>query len=284
MTLPELNMGQLRTFVAAAEHASFIAASEAVNRSQSAVSMQIMKLEQTLGQKLFVRHTRRITLTIAGETLLPFARRMLQIENEAIAALLTQKLEGRVVLGAPDDYMSSLLTPLLERFSTMFPRVEIELICAQSTLLAPMIKKGSVDLAFVTKSDGLNGTLIRREPMTWVASAKHGVWHKSPLPVALYEVGSVARNNVLAALASGNQSVSTTFSSTSLAGILAMVDAGLAVAALANCSIPAHLKRLGVEDGFTAIAPLNIVLVRSSKSNSPPINYLADDIISSLSI
>lgn len=284
MKFPELNIGQLRTFVAAAEQASFIAASEVVNRSQSAVSMQMMKLEQTLGQKLFVRHTRRIELTIAGETLLPFARRMLQIENEAIAALFTQKIEGSVVLGAPDDYMSSLLTPVLERFSTMFPRVEIELVCAQSTLLAPMIKKGSVDLAFVTKSEGLQGTLIRREPMTWVASARHGVWHKSPLPVALYEIGSVARANVLAALASGSKPVSATFSSTSLAGILAMVDAGLAVAALANCSVPAHLKRLGTEDGFSKIAPLDIVLVRSSKSNSPPINYLANEIISNLSV
>ncbi|MFC6521746.1 LysR family transcriptional regulator [Undibacterium arcticum] len=176
MNLPQLNLAQLRTFVAAAEHASFIAAADAVHRSQAAVSMQIMKLEECIGQPLFIRHTRRIALTLAGETLLPYARRMLQTESEAVAALLTQEIKGRVVLGAPDDYMSSLLPPVLERFSKMFLQVEIELVCVQSTLLAPMLRKGSVDLAFVTRSEELDGTFIRREPMIWVGSEKHRAW------------------------------------------------------------------------------------------------------------
>src|SRR5438034_818754 len=119
MHLPQLNFGQLRTFVAAAEQASFVAAAKTVHRSQAAVSMQILKLEETLGQELFVRHTRRISLTIAGERLLPYARQLLQIEGEAVSALMTQEVKGRVVFGAPDDFMSSLLPPVLERFAQM---------------------------------------------------------------------------------------------------------------------------------------------------------------------
>src|SRR5450631_1567736 len=150
MNFPQLSLGQLRTFVAAAEQSSFIGAAEVVHRSQAAVSMQIMKLERSVGKPLFVRHTRRITLTLAGETLLPYARRLLQLESEAVAALLTQEIKGRVVLGAPDDYVSSLLPPVLERFAKIFLQVEVELVCAQSTLLIPMLRKGTVDLAFVT--------------------------------------------------------------------------------------------------------------------------------------
>ncbi len=134
----------------------------------------------------------------------------------------------------------------------MFQQVEIELVCVQSTLLAPLLRKGSVDLAFVTRSEELDGTFIRREPMIWVGSEKHRAWDKSPLPVALYEPGCVARANTLAALANSPKPYRATYSSPSLLGILAMVEAGLAVAALAECSAPRHLTRLGSGAGLAA--------------------------------
>lgn len=282
MNLPQLNLAQLRTFVAAAEQASFIAAAETVHRSQAAVSMQIMKLEESVGQPLFIRHTRRIALTLAGETLLPYARRLLQMENEAMAALTTQEISGRVVLGAPDDYMASLLTPVLARFAKMFLQVEVELVCVQSTLLAPMLRKGSVDLAFVTRSEELDGVFIRREAMAWVGSDKHRVWDKSPLPVAVYEAGCVARAHTLAALAESGKAYRATYSSPSLIGILTMVEAGLAIAALAECSVPPHLIRLGAAQGLPPLAPLDIVLVRGSNSTTAPVEYMAKEIIASL--
>lgn len=282
MNFPQLNLSQLRTFVAAAEQSSFIGAAEVVHRSQAAISMQIMKLETSIGQPLFVRHTRRIALTLAGETLLPYARHLLKIENEAVAALLTQEVKGRVVLGAPDDYISSLLPPVLERFAKMFQQVEIELVCLQSTLLGPMLRKGTVDLAFVTRSDELEGVHIRREPVVWVGSEQHAVWKKSPLPVALYESGSVIRAHTMAALEKRGKPYRATYSSPSLLGILAMVEAGLAVAALSQCSAPAHLTRLGKAQGFPPIATLDVVLVQGRKSKSPAVEFLADEIVASL--
>ena len=283
MKFPELNLSQLRTFVAAAEQSSFIGAADIVHRSQAAVSMQIMKLEAGIGQPLFVRHTRRIALTLAGETLLPYARQLLQVENDAMAALLTREIKGRVVLGAPDDYMSSLLPPVLERFSKMFMQVEIELVCLQSTLLQPMLRKGTVDLAFVTRSEGLDGSFIRREPMVWAGAQRHAAWNKAPLPVALYESGSLARAHTLAALEKNAKPYRAAYSSPSLLGILAMVEAGLAVAALAECSVPAHLVRLGPAEGFAPLEPLDIVLVKGRKSSSPAVEYLANEIMTALS-
>jgi len=282
MKLPELNLSQLRTFVAAADRLSFIGAAETVCRSQAAVSMQIMKLEATVGQPLFERHTRRIALTTAGDTLLPYARKLLQLEHEAGTALRKQEVVGRVVLGAPDDYISSLLPPLLERFSRMFAKVEIELVCLQSALLEPMLRKGAIDLAFVTRSPGLEGQFVRREPMVWVGAQRHATWNKNPLPVALYEHGCVAREYTLAALEHIGRPYCSTYSSPSLLGILAMVDAGLAVAALAECSVPPHLVRLGPEHGFPPIAPLDIVLIKGRENSSPAVECLANEIMLTL--
>ncbi|BBB64823.1 LysR family transcriptional regulator [Undibacterium sp. YM2] len=283
MNLSELNLSQLRTFVLAAERLSFVSAAEAVHRSQAAVSMQISKLETSLGQPLFERHTRRIALTLAGETLLPFARQLLQTEQAALNALRTQQVVGKVVLGSPDDYVSSLLPAVLERFSKRFTGVEIELVCLQSLLLRPLLKKGAIDLAFVTRDEGLDGAFIRREPMVWVGAEKHAVWKKSPLPVALYDKGCVARAHTLTALEKSGLPYYSTYSSPSLLGILAMVEAGLAIAALAECSVPAHLVRLGKAEGLKPIAPLDIVLIKGRKNNSPAAECLANEIMQGLS-
>ena len=244
--------------------------------------MQIMKLEASLGRALFVRHTRRVALTAAGEMLLPYARRMLQVESEALLALASEEIDGRVVLGAPDDYMSFLLTPVLEHFSRMFARVEVELVCTQSTLLAPLLAKGGVDLAFVTRGAGLDGTFIRREPMIWVASERHRAWEKSPMPVALYEPGSVARAHTLEAMANSPKRYRATYGSSSQLGILAMVEAGLAVAAVTECGAPPYLRRLGLAEGLPPIAPLDIVLVKSGQKGSAAVDYLAAEIIANL--
>ncbi|SFV04072.1 LysR family transcriptional regulator [Pseudoduganella namucuonensis] len=280
----ELNLSQLRTFVAAADHMSFIGAADAVHRSQAAVSMQIMKLEEAVGQALFARHTRRIELTAAGERLLPYARQMLHMESQAVAALRTQEVVGRVVLGAPDDYVSSLLPPVLERFAQLFANVEIELVCLQSLLLKPMLQKGRIDLAFVTRDDDMTGAFIRREPMVWVGSPRHAVWNKSPLPVALYEKGCVARAHTLRALEKSGKPYCATYSSPSLLGILAMVEAGLAVAALAECSVPPHLARLGKAEGLMPVEPLDIVLIKGRKNGSPAAECLASEIMAALSL
>lgn len=282
MHLPQLNFGQLRTFVAAADQASFVAAAKTVHRSQAAVSMQILKLEEALGQELFVRNTRRISLTIAGERLLPYARQLLQIEGEAVSALMTQEVKGRVVLGAPDDFMLSLLPPVLERFAQMFMQVELELVCAESTVLAPMLRNGSVDLAFVSRNEELQGTFIRREAMIWVGSARHAAWEKIPLPLALNEPGCVGRAHTLAALEKSRKPYRATYSSPSHMGILAMLEAGLAISAVPESSIPSHLIRLGRSEGLPAIKPIDLVLVKGRKSNSQAVEHLANEIITSL--
>jgi DNA-binding transcriptional LysR family regulator len=230
---PEFDVDLLRPFVAVVENGSFTKASVSVHRSQAAVSMQIKRLETMLGTTLFARNTRNLSLTRPGNTLLEYARRVLALHEEAWSAMVRPEVTGRVVLGAPDDYVSSLLSPVLRRFSNLYPHVEIEIVCAQSTSLAPMLADNRIDLAFVTRDRKLRGEFVRSEPMVWVgASVETPVLAVSPLPVGLYEPGCVARQHTLAALDGARIRYRAAFSSASLMGLVATVDAGLSVIAL----------------------------------------------------
>lgn len=275
---PDLDPDVLKTFVVVAELGSFTKAAQVVFRSQAAVSMQIKRLENTMGKPLFIRDTRNLSLTRAGETLLEYARRIRSLQDEAWAAVARPDISGHVILGGPDDYIASLLPPVLRRFSAIYPAVDITVICAQSTALAPMLEDNRIDLAFVTRDRSLrlNGDFIRREPMRWVGKPDEPrLWQTRPLPVALYEPGCTARGNTVAALDRAALPYRAAYSSASMLGLIAVVDAGLAVAALAHCSIPDRLSMLGDRYGLPEIEPLDIVVARSAQSNRPTCDYLA---------
>jgi len=282
---PEFDIDLLRSFVAVVDAGSFTKAASNVHRSQAAVSMQIKRLEAMLGTTLFARNTRSLALTRPGNTLLEYARRSLALQEEAWSAIVRPEVSGRVVLGAPDDYVSSLLSPVLRRFATLYPRVEIEIVCAQSTALAPMLADNKIDLAFVTRDRKLRGEFVRSEPMVWVgASVDTPVLAVSPLPVGLYEPGCLARQHTLVALDAARIRYRAAFSSASLMGLVATVDAGLSVIALTRCSVPSRLAILGEAQGLPKIAPLDIVVARSAKSDRPTCDYLAQQMVQDLSL
>lgn len=283
---PDFDADLIKTFIAAAELGSFTKAARVVFRSQAAVSMQIKRLEGMVGKPLFVRDTRNLSLTRAGQTLLEYARRIRSLHDEAWAAVARPEISGHVVLGAPDDYISSLLPPVLRRFSALYPAVEISVVCAQSTALAPMLAENRIDLAFVTRDRSLrlNGEFVRREPMFWAGKPDEPrLWQARPLQVALYEQGCMARANTIAALDRAALPYRAAYSSASMLGVTAIVDAGLAITALAGCSIPERLGLLGGRYGLPDIEPLDIVVARSAKSNRPTCDYLAAQMLGDLS-
>ena len=151
MNYPDFQIDWLRAFVAVVDAGSLSGAAPLVHRSQSAVSMQIKKLEVALGRPVLLRGPRHLEVTPAGAELLSYARRMLDLQAEAHAALFGPKLAGRVRLGVPDDYASAYLTPVLRSFSHRYQGVEIELTCEQSTSLIPRLGRGELDLALVSR-------------------------------------------------------------------------------------------------------------------------------------
>lgn len=269
--------------VAVADTGTISRAAEVVHRSQSAVSMQIKTLELALGKPLFVRRSRSVTPTQDGEVLLTYARRMLALRDEAWAAVVRPDVTGRVVLGVPDDYASSLLPPILKKFSATYPKVEIQVVGLPSVALAPMVRDGSVDLVCATRVKGLAGEFVRFEPMVWAASSgAEEIWRERPLPIAVFLPGSVARENAIRSLERAQIPYRTSYESPSLMGLLSMVEAGLAIAPLARCAAPGHLSLLGQAHGLPEIDALEVILARSGKSRRPPCDFMAESIMAEL--
>lgn len=269
-----LDLNLLKTFVAVVESGSLSNAAPRVGRSQSAVSMQMQRLEEMVGNQLLVRGPRNVTPNAIGEDFLVYARRLLKLSDEAWASVTRPKETGSVRLGVPDDYAAFLLPPVLSRFAADHPLVTVELICEQSTALVKTLAEGRLDLAIITRLPEQPLDVIRLERFVWVASPNHVAWENDPLPVALFEPGCAARMNVLQALGDVDRSYRCTYSSASLLGLIAVVQAGLAVAGLAQRSVPASLRIIGGNEGLPALPDLEIGIMRNPLSTTPAVDRL----------
>ena len=262
----DLQIDWLRAFVACVDAGSLSSAALEVHRSQSAVSMQLKKLEAAVGRPLLARGPRHLQRTPDGQQLLGYARRMLDLQAEAQAALQGETVSGQVRLGVPDDYASQYLTPVLKRFGPRHGGVEIQLDCEQSTALIPRVANGDLDLALVSRDHARRGMLLFHEPMVWVGSPQFEVWMRNPLPIAVYEAESLGRRSAINALALQGRPYKVVYHSSSLAGQIAAVESGLAVAALTQCSAPEHLQVLGLEHGLGPMEPMQVAVYRSKAS------------------
>jgi DNA-binding transcriptional LysR family regulator len=271
-----LDLNLLKTFVAVVESGSLSNAAPRVGRSQSAVSMQMQRLEEMVGNQLLVRGPRTVTPNAIGEDFLIYARRLLKLSDEAWASVTRPKETGSVRLGVPDDYAAFLLPPVLSRFAEDHPLVTVELICEQSTALVKTLAEGRLDLAIVTRLPEQPLEVIRLERFVWVASPNHVAWQTEPLPVALFEPGCAARMNVLQALGEADRSYRCTYSSASLLGLIAVVQAGLAVAGLAQRSVPQSLRIIGPNEGLPALPDLEVGILRNPLSTTPAVDRLHD--------
>src|SRR6266852_1312404 len=149
-----LDIDQLRSFIAIAETGSFTKAAEVVNKTQSAVSMQMKRLEERLERPIFARDGRASKLTEDGARLLDYARRIVKLNVETIAAFSDAELAGRVRLGVPDDYADRYLPEIMARFSRAYPSVELSVLCEPSVELVERIDSNELDLAIVTSCEG----------------------------------------------------------------------------------------------------------------------------------
>src|SRR5690349_3814282 len=148
-----LDIDQLRTFIAISETGSFTKAAEVVNKTQSAVSMQMKRLEERLERSIFSRDGRASKLTEDGQRLLDYARRIVKLNVETLAAFSDAELSGRVRLGVPDDYADRYLPEIMARFSRGYPAVELTVSCQPSADLMTLIDDNQLDLAIVTNCD-----------------------------------------------------------------------------------------------------------------------------------
>ncbi len=267
----------LRTFVAIADAGGFTRAAEMVHRSQSAVSMQMKKLEEMVGRPLFEKVGRGMVLTPDGEVLLNYARRILRLHEEAVSTLQQPDMVGSVRIGIPDDYVAAFIPRIMARFAKAYPMVQVEVICNGSEHLTKSVKAGEIDLAIVTAVPGsMDGEILRRESTVWATSRHHSIHEADPLPLVLFQPGCIFRHWAMKALDKSGRPYRVAYSSPSITGIEAIVGSGLGVTVLVGSIVNENMRILTTAEGFPDLPESAITLLRSKVSASPAINCLAE--------
>ncbi|GLS16280.1 LysR family transcriptional regulator [Hydrogenophaga electricum] len=239
-----LDIDLLRSFLAIAQAGTLSAAAIRVGRTQSALSMQMQRLEDATGQALLHRTGRGVRLTRQGERLLAHAQRILASHDEALADLTGSGLAGTLCFGCPDDYAAAFLPPLLRGFAAQHPLARIEVLCAPSPRLRERLADGTLDMALVSvpvTGATAREPLLRREPLVWVASPSAEALQQQPLPLALSDPDVLDHQAACEGLERLGIAYRVAYASGSLTGLVAVARAGTAVAVLTRCAVPPDL-------------------------------------------
>jgi DNA-binding transcriptional LysR family regulator len=271
-----LDSDLLRTFVAVAETGNFTRAADQVRRTQSAVSMQIKRLEETVGAALFERGPRGVLLTRKGSELIANARRIVALLDETAASLHTAPLDGPVRIGIPEEYSYAILSRALNAFSRRHPKVEITVRYAHSASQKAAIESGELDLAVVFEwQDNSDGEVLMRDPTVWATSTLHCAHEETPLPVALYSRAGWCKDFAIKSLEQRSLAYRIAYTSDTTGGLKLAVASGLAVAPVSRSNIPADCRELTAADGFGDIDSSNVVLHRAAGARSEAIDGMA---------
>lgn len=246
MSFSNLDLDLLRAFATVAETGNMTSAGERLRRSQSAVSLQIKRLEDQLELRLFDRSPRRVRLTAAGERLLTHAGAMLAMNDAILDELAEPALEGAVRLGTPEDFATTHLPTVLARFAESHPRVHLEVACDLTLNLLDRFGAGEFDLVLVKRepSGGESGVRVWREPLVWAASPRFDPAQAGQLPLVVSPSPCVYRARAIGALDRAGRPWRIAYTCGSLAGSQAAVRAGLGVTVLPRDMVPADLAAI----------------------------------------
>lgn len=272
-----LDLDLLGTLVAIADGGSVSRAAVRVGRTQSAVSMQIRRLEQEIGSPLIERTGRGVRLTPTGEHTVRHARRLLQFHDEVLADLISDNPIGTVRFGLADDYVDAFLPSLISTFSARNPRVAVDIVCAATPALRRELQEGRIDLAILTLPHSPKRYRLRLEPLVWVGAEHGSAESMDPLPLALSLPASVDRKAALRALRAIGREYRIVYESGSGAGLMGVVRSNLAVAVLARCTVPADFRILAAPHGLPDLPTVDLVCA-IARSAPPPARRLADHI------
>lgn len=279
----------LRSFLLGVELGSFARAAERLNRSTSAVSAQLKRLEDQAGRPLLRKSGRGMALTETGELMLGYARRLLELNDEAAAAVRGVELEGRVRLGLQEDFGETLLPAVLGRFARAHPKLRIEARIARNAELLDGVNHGKLDLALAWEGEQSSPHVERlaRLPLRWIGSADA----RSPklrrrgeaLPLVVLDAPCLVRRAAIDALDRAGIAWRIAFTSASLAGTWAAVTAGLGVSVRTPLGLPGGVRALTAKEaGLPALPMLGLALHRADAEPSPAVTRLAEILIDTL--
>lgn len=287
--LPGLDLDLLRSFVIIAEEKSFTRAAERVGRTQSAVSLQVQRLEGLLGQKLFDRGKGgSIELTAQGQYLVGRAQEILALNDDILKSIRAAPVHGTVRLGIPDEVSGRYLSRILERFAEQAPGIEVSVTAAASCQLAAQFKNGELDLVILDR--GLEprqwpAEEIWRQPMRWITSDYHRQHLRDPLPLVVspaecpfrppWLAQCLSRAIALGALDTAGRAYRIVNSASTTAGQFAAVSAGLAVASsMATWALPPGLRVVREDEGLPPLPDASYLVLKAKDPRQPMTDML----------
>ncbi|MEH6775111.1 MAG: LysR family transcriptional regulator [Cereibacter changlensis] len=271
-----LDLTALRSFVAVADAGGVTRAAGFLNLTQSAVSMQIKRLEEALDLPLLDRSARKVGLTASGEQLLSYARRMLSLNDEVFGRLTHDAFEGEVVLGVPHDIVYPAIPQALQRFNAEYPRMRVTLLSSFTRGLKAQFARGECDVIMTTE-DGLEpgGETLAQLPLVWVGAPGGSAWKQRPLRLA-FEHNCIFRTGVQAALDAAGIGWTMAVESDSSRTIEASVSADLAVHAALLGTEPPHMERIQHNGALPDLATTKVNLYVADPAHSPAVLTLAE--------
>jgi DNA-binding transcriptional LysR family regulator len=286
MTYPTFDLDVLRSFALGVDLGSYARAADRLGRSTSAVSAQLKKLESQAGAPLFRKAGRGLALTAAGETLLAYARRLIELNDEAVAAIHGVAVEGWVRLGIQEDFGEQALPAILGRFARAHPKVRIEARIARNQELADRVAAGKLDLALAWGA-GVEpyGERVGEVAMRWIGASDYdgaAVQSGEPLSLAALTAPCLFRTAATAALDRAGLAWRLSFESPSLGGLWAAAAAGLGVTVRTKVGVPETLRPLPDAAGLPGLPLLSLSLLRAEPNPPPATARLAAIILQEL--
>lgn len=271
-----LDLASLRSLVSIADTGGVTRAASALHLTQSAVSMQIRRLEDSMGITLLERVGRGVALTASGEQLVGYARRMLALNDEVYSRLTSKDFEGEIVLGVPHDIVYPALPGVLQEFAAMFPRMRVSMISSFTKRLKAQFERGEVDIILTTEDRcDPGGEELERRQLVWVGAPGGQAWRQTPVPLA-FERDCAFRQGVQQRLDDAGIAWQMRVDSDNSRTVEATVSADLAIHALLEGTRPAHMERVAHDNALPELWDLAVNLYIRPGAKSQAIDALAD--------
>lgn len=275
----DLEIDLLRSFVAVASHLNFTRAAQSVSRTQSAVSLQIKRLEDIVGRPVFERTRQSVSITPTGEALLVHANRILLANDAALSQIQHPEATGRVRIGAPDDYATLLLPTMLSVIEKDHPLLQIDVVCENTPDLLDMLDRCDLDIVIAVHApNNVSGQIARYEPLHWVASPNYADDPETPLSLALWPTNCVSRELALDALKDIDRDWRIRYSTRSIGLIERALLNSSSVGVMEASCIPDTLR---IVDGQVGLPPLSDVAIsiHRSSEDAPHITHVSGIIL-----
>lgn len=289
---PTFDLYLLRTFMLIAEERSFTRAAERVGRTQSAVSLQMQRLEALIGHPVLARETGGIVeLTPAGKLLLERSRNLLALNDEILSEMRKPESHGEVRLGTMES-LSSYLPKILASFAKRHPAVSVEISQGLSCQLVPLLKEGTLDLMFCesgVEPRGWPAVELYREPLHWITSERHEAHRQDPVPLVLargncpfrpaWLSDCIWRAVAISAMEKAGRKYRVVSTSSTIAGLQAAVLAGLGITVSTATDLPEGLRVVQPAEGFPPLPDTSSVLLKAPNARQPVTDALAEEIV-----